>query len=180
VLLVGALVIGLLVALVLGLLVGLLLVLLGLAPGAGMIVVAAVVGCSGFGLAVFIPRDLSARSEEFLELPQAEATDADAPPELVLGGVDLRGALLPAVDLSRSDLVDAHLAGADLRRAEFYRAELYGADLRGADLRGARLRYASIDSARFDKAIYDRHTTWPHGEAPADAICAEPRGGVDP
>lgn len=56
----------------------------------------------------------------------------------VLRGMDLRGAYLNRVDLSKCDLRGTDLSGVDLR----------GADLTEADLRGATLKKTSLSQAR--------------------------------
>lgn len=107
-------------------------------------------------------------------------------PALRLGGVDLREATLPGIDLDHAELVDAVLSGADLnaatlrasgladadlrdadlrdadlRDADLRSADLRDADLRGADLRGASLLDAALDGARLEGSIYHSGTRWP-------------------
>jgi hypothetical protein len=63
---------------------------------------------------------------------------------LALAGVDLRGADLTRVRLSRVDLRKANLTGADLRRVPCLLADLREADLTGANLARASLRFANL------------------------------------
>ena len=111
-------------------------------------------------------------------------------PVLVLAGVDLRDAALPAVDLGRSELTNAllsgvdfnaarlqasrlsgaNLQGSDLRQADFRLADLRDGDFRGADLRATDLRGALHANARWEGAIYNEATQWPEGTPPEGAV----------
>lgn len=123
---------------------------------------------------------------------KAVAFEEGAQPEpvLVLAGVDLRDAALPAVDLGRSELTNALLSGvdfnaarlqasrlsgaslqgADLRQADLRLADLRDGDLRGADLRATDLRGALHANARWEGALYNEATNWPEGIPPKEAV----------
>lgn len=86
-------------------------------------------------------------------------------PTLRLAGVDLRGAMLPRIDLTGAELTGALFDGANLQAAILREAVLVEASLRGTDLRGANLEGARLTGCRFDGATYDDRTVWP-GNAP--------------
>ena len=84
-------------------------------------------------------------------------------PTLRLAGVDLRGAMLPRIDLTGAELTGALFDEANLQAAILREAVLINASLRGADLRGANLEGATLAGCRFDEATYDDRTVWPEG-----------------
>lgn len=89
-------------------------------------------------------------------------TRIDAPADLrgaVLPGVDLVGARLRDADLTGADLRGTDLTGADLRDAILRRTRLDGARLAGADLRGAR----DLEPRQLDTACGDSRTQLPAG-----------------
>jgi uncharacterized protein YjbI with pentapeptide repeats/tetratricopeptide (TPR) repeat protein len=93
-----------------------------------------------------------------LSILVGELVEDDAPRDLKLSGLDLRGASLGHAFLQGADLTDTHLdggrlTGAHLNGARLVRAFLSGADLRRADLRGADLRGAILTGAELRDAL---------------------------
>ncbi len=142
------------------------------------IILAALLGCLGLVVAVYVVWDLAKAPSEAEAPSRGPASKADPLSELVLTGVDLQDAVLPKAQLADSGLAGALLARADLRSANLSNADLRGADLRGADLRDADLSGAQIDSAHFKGAYHNPITKWPgDGTAPIGTILVEAGDG---
>lgn len=97
-----------------------------------------------------------------------------------LSGIDLRGASLQGVILSKSNLSGADLSGArlnwasldgvDLSESNLREVDLHKASLGEADLSGADLREANLSGAKFlNEITYDNDTIWPDGFDPEEA-----------
>ncbi|MGH9841833.1 MAG: NACHT domain-containing protein [Blastocatellia bacterium] len=93
-----------------------------------------------------------------------EETARAIPPGAHLAGADLRGAQLPAIDLTGADF-----RGADLRGADFTHAQLAQADFRNAALHGATFNHANLAQCNFTGAT---------GSAPADFTGADLTGAT--
>jgi uncharacterized protein YjbI with pentapeptide repeats len=76
--------------------------------------------------------------------------------------VDIHGAFMRRVDLTRANLERANLAGADAANAVFRGANFKDADLTGTILKGADLREArNLTAGQLAKAIIDESTILP-------------------
>ena len=65
---------------------------------------------------------------------------------------DMRGWMLDAADLKKSNLQFTNLRAASLRGADLRGSTLYGTDLRQADLSGARLNDGALEQAYWQGA----------------------------
>ena len=76
--------------------------------------------------------------------------------------LDLHGAFVRRIDLSRADLERANLAHADAANANFRGANFKDADLTGAVLKGAHLREArNLTVEQLAGAVIDENTLLP-------------------
>ncbi len=114
-----------------------------------------------------------AKQEERMSAWLAEKAPGRGP-TLRLSAVDLRGAIIPGVDLTGAQLRGARLDEADLQgvtlrgsclaKAVLRGADLRKADLRKADLRGTNFDHAQVNGATLKGAVFDTSTVWPTGE----------------
>lgn len=85
-----------------------------------------------------------------------------------LSGANFAGADFAHANFAESDLADANLSRANLTRASLRGANLENANLKGANLRGADLSDArGLDEVQLAGAILDETTRLPHGVVPA-------------
>ena len=76
--------------------------------------------------------------------------------------IDLHGAFIRRVDLSRTRLVGSNFAGADAEGASFRGADFRDANLDGTNLKGADLRDATnLTVEQLSRAIVDEATKLP-------------------
>lgn len=99
---------------------------------------------------------------EGAHLPQIRLSRADLRDARLqntgLWNADLRGTDLRRAQLQRSRLRDADLQGANLERSQLQGADLAGANLRSADLTDADLTGANLRGVRLEQAIVIRMT----------------------